>query len=221
MPKRKVDLGKHPEETKEMGSPELGKILKSSMAEQSISMRKLSSMCGICTASISRIMNHKQPANIHHLQEFSKHLGIPIEKLLFAVGIGKEENIDTDSYFMIQMIQGILISFELDLHSVIEDVKKELIKFEQYAKTEEGKNVIHHEFETKINKLNSSGIMIDHLHHLYERFCSEDTDIKQLPMIGSALLYFILSADVIPDYVFPIGYLDDAIAINLVLNRLT
>ena len=31
-------------------------------------------------------------------------------------------------------------------------------------------------------------------------------------IIGSALLYFILSTDIIPDYVFPFGYLDDTIA---------
>ncbi len=29
-------------------------------------------------------------------------------------------------------------------------------------------------------------------------------------ILGSVLLYFVLATDVIPDYVFPIGYLDDA-----------
>jgi uncharacterized membrane protein YkvA (DUF1232 family) len=38
--------------------------------------------------------------------------------------------------------------------------------------------------------------------------------------MGSALLYFILPVDVIPDYIFPIGYLDDAIAVQLVLGWL-
>lgn len=38
--------------------------------------------------------------------------------------------------------------------------------------------------------------------------------------MGSALIYFILSVDVIPDYIFPIGYLDDAVAVQLVLNAL-
>ncbi|MEH7609111.1 DUF1232 domain-containing protein [Priestia megaterium] len=33
-------------------------------------------------------------------------------------------------------------------------------------------------------------------------------------------MYFILPTDIIPDYVFPIGYLDDAIAVQLVMNQL-
>ncbi|MEM5594999.1 YkvA family protein [Niallia circulans] len=33
--------------------------------------------------------------------------------------------------------------------------------------------------------------------------------------MGAALIYFIISVDVIPDYIFPIGYLDDAVAIKI------
>lgn len=39
-------------------------------------------------------------------------------------------------------------------------------------------------------------------------------------VIGSGLLYFVLSADIIPDYSFPLGYIDDALAVRLVLERL-
>ena len=42
--------------------------------------------------------------------------------------------------------------------------------------------------------------------------------LRELAVIGSALIYFIISVDIIPDYIFPIGYLDDAIAVKLVLN---
>jgi uncharacterized membrane protein YkvA (DUF1232 family) len=40
-------------------------------------------------------------------------------------------------------------------------------------------------------------------------------------VIGSTLLYLILTPDVIPDYVFPIGYLDDAIAVSMTVDRLS
>jgi len=200
--------------------PELGRLLKSSMAEQSLSMRKLSKLTGICTASISRIINNKQPARIHHLQEFSKYLNIPFEHLLFAVGIGSKEIINEDSYFIINMIQDIFKSLDMDLHGVMEDIKHELGKYEQYAKTGEGKKVIHNGFMSKITEVNSSGIIIEQLNLLYKMFSLEDIDSNIQAIIGSVLLYFILSADVIPDYVFPIGYLDDAIAVNLVVSRL-
>lgn len=39
--------------------------------------------------------------------------------------------------------------------------------------------------------------------------------------MGGALLYFILPVDVIPDYIFPIGYLDDEFVVKLVLDLLS
>ncbi len=39
--------------------------------------------------------------------------------------------------------------------------------------------------------------------------------------MGGALLYFIVSVDVIPDYIFPIGYIDDAAAVQFVFNQLS
>lgn len=48
----------------------------------------------------------------------------------------------------------------------------------------------------------------------------ESTPAEDRAILGSALLYYILATDVIPDYMFPIGYLDDAIAVQIALNRL-
>nr|WP_275949849.1 DUF1232 domain-containing protein [Oceanobacillus jordanicus] len=38
--------------------------------------------------------------------------------------------------------------------------------------------------------------------------------------MGGALLYFVLTLDLIPDYLFPIGYIDDAIAVQLTVSML-
>jgi uncharacterized membrane protein YkvA (DUF1232 family) len=56
---------------------------------------------------------------------------------------------------------------------------------------------------------------------MYLEYCDEKTSAAKRSILGSALLYFILPTDIIPDYVFPIGYLDDAIAVQLVMNQLT
>ncbi|MEC0105918.1 YkvA family protein [Paenibacillus taichungensis] len=55
---------------------------------------------------------------------------------------------------------------------------------------------------------------------MHIQYCDEITSENDRTLIGSALLYFISSADLIPDYLFPIGYLDDAIVVYLVLDRL-
>src|SRR5699024_11462619 len=43
----------------------------------------------------------------------------------------------------------------------------------------------------------------------------------KLCIMGSALLYFIIPVDVIPDYVFPMGYIDDALAVKIALKMLS
>ncbi|NYB73793.1 DUF1232 domain-containing protein [Sedimentibacter hydroxybenzoicus DSM 7310] len=210
----------YPKDANDLGLYQLGDIIKSSMFEQSITMRKLSKLTGICTSSISRIVNGKQLPAINHLQKFSRHLNIPIEELLLSIGIGSKERFNKDSYFMLNMIQDILQLHNMDISNVICDIKKELTKYEAYSKTEEGQKIILDEYISKVAKINGSGIIIEQLNSLYDLFYSEDIEPNEKTIIGGALLYFILSADIIPDYVFPIGYLDDAIAINIVVQQL-
>jgi len=198
----------------------LGKLLKSAMAEQSLSMRKLSELTGICTATISRIINNKQSANLKHLQKFSKQLDIPIEKLLSVTGISVNEGLSGHSRFIFNIIHDTLASLGIDLDTILSDIQKELQKYEEYAKTKEGKNVIYNAFRVKTAEIGETGVIIDQLNLLFNKFCSEDTSPDEQAVAGSAILYFILSMDVIPDYMFSIGYLDDAIAVNLVLKRL-
>jgi uncharacterized membrane protein YkvA (DUF1232 family) len=99
-------------------------------------------------------------------------------------------------------------------------IEQELAKYEQYAQTEEGHRLICQEFNAKVTQVNGVGPFIEHLKDIYGRYCNKDTSIHDRSVLGSALLYFILSTDIIPDYIFPIGYVDDAIAVHLVLERL-
>ena len=71
-----------------------------------------------------------------------------------------------------------------------------------------------------MNQVGGAGPFIEQLKQMHEQFCADDITPDERTILGSALLYFIIATDVIPDYVFPIGYLDDAIAVRLVLNRL-
>lgn len=75
-------------------------------------------------------------------------------------------------------------------------------------------------FLKRFKKVSSIGPFINDLKELYERFTKKKGTTAELALMGSALIYFILSVDVIPDYIFPIGYLDDAVAVQLVLNAL-
>ena len=202
----------------------LGELLKTLLKKNSLSMRKLSGLTGVDTATISRIVNGKQQAKLNHLQQFAYHLNIPLEKLIeaagYEIGGGKEES-KSEVLSSVDNIQEILKSFKLvDTKFTLAYVEKELAKLEEYAKTEEGHHVICDNFKKKIAQIGSVGPFIEQLNQMYIQYCDSKTLAAKRSIIGSALLYFILSTDIIPDYVYPIGYLDDTIAVQLVLNRL-
>lgn len=206
-------------------SSKLGLLLKELLKEQSLSMRKLSELTEIDTATISRIINNKRKANPEHLQKFADCLNVPVADLFVAAGYSidqRPENRHSDIHSSIDSIQNILESSDLYNNKfTIESVEQQLTNYQQYSQTEEGKDTILKSFGDKLMKVGSIGPFINHLKDLFERFRLKRGTPVELVIIGSALIYFITSVDVIPDYIFPIGYLDDAIAVNLVLNLLS
>lgn len=204
----------------------LGLLLKTTLQKRSLSMHKLSELTGIDTATISRIASGKQPANTNHLQKFAHALNIPIERLLFAagydIGTSRRES-ESGIHTVVDDIQSVLKSCNLfnQQQSITDQIEQELSKYEQYAQTEEGRRIIREDFPAKVNQVSGAGPFIDQLKQMHQQFCTDGIPTNERAILGSALLYFILSVDIIPDYVFPIGYLDDAIAVSLVLNRLS
>lgn len=192
---------------------ELGKMLKSFLKNKSISMRKFSRLTGIDAATISRIINGKQSANINHMEKFSKCLNVPIEVLLKYAGYNIGENIENSSEILNVMNS---LNYKCDINKI----KEELNKYEQYVLTPEGKNIVYKNFHKKLESINGSGFFVEKLESMYDEFSRKDISREKQAIIGSGLLYFILSTDIIPDYVFPIGYIDDIKALELVEQRM-
>ncbi len=203
---------------------DLGVLLKELLKERSLSMRKLSAMTEIDIATISRIINGKRKANLQHLEKISDCLEIPLINLLEAAGYPMEPDQEThhsDIHTSVEEIKKILKStnsYENDFS--IEAVDQRLSTFGQYSQTKEGKNTILNSFDEKIDRVGSIGPFIDQLRELFDRFKNRKGTPYELIIIGSALLYFISPIDVIPDYIFPIGYLDDAIAVQIAYSAL-
>lgn len=192
---------------------QLGEMLKSLLKDRSISMRKLSKLTGIDTATISRIINGKQKANINHIEKLSRHLNLPMEVLLKSAGY-KIGDINTDSSEISNVMNS--LNYKCD----IDKIREELEKYEQYALTPEGKNIIYKDFQKKLEGINGSGFFVEKLQNMYSEFVKKDIPREKQAVIGSCLLYFILSTDIIPDYVFPIGYIDDIKALELVEQKM-
>lgn len=203
---------------------ELGYLLKTLIDSRALSLRRLSALTEIDTATISRIINGKRKANLHHLEKFSSSLGVPIATLLEAAGYQVESaksQSNEEILASVNMIHDYLqVTHHYDHVFSVAAIKEKLLNYEQYAQTDQGSKVIEEKFQDKIEKIGSMGPFIDRLKQLFYKYNSKDATSVELVLIGSALLYFILPVDVIPDYLFPIGYLDDAIAVNLVANSL-
>ncbi|MBT2655839.1 helix-turn-helix domain-containing protein [Bacillus sp. ISL-18] len=203
---------------------DLGLYLKRLLKERSLSMRKLSELTDIDTATISRIINGKRKATPDHLQKFAEHLGVPFSELFALAGYPMEEKVQQSSekFTTVESIQFLLESTNLiDGEFNIESVEQHLAKYEQYVQTEEGTENILKNFGEKIKKLGSVGPFINQIKGMYEKFITKNGTPRELVLIGSALIYFIISTDVIPDYFLPLGYIDDAIAIQIVMKWLS
>ncbi|ETI69297.1 helix-turn-helix domain-containing protein [Neobacillus vireti] len=203
----------------------LGLLLKELLKEKSLSMRKLSELTTIDTATISRIINGKRRAKPEHLQKIADCLGVPITDLFVAAGYPvdqSQEQQGSDIHWSIDSIQNILDSSEWNNKPFsVESVEQQLAKYQHYAETDEGKETILTGFKKKLRKVGSIGPFISQLKEMFERFRLKKGSPIELAIIGSVLIYFIISVDVIPDYIFPIGYLDDAVAVKLGLDLLS
>ncbi|KQL53152.1 DNA-binding protein [Heyndrickxia shackletonii] len=207
------------------GDHNLGLLIKALLKERMLSMRKLSALTGIDTATISRIANNKQKATPSHLQLLANHLDVPPAKLIQAAGYNlvlSENNDQSDMYQSIDAIQEILVSSNfLDHEFTVEKIHQELAKYEHFSLTKEGEQKILEEFETKVEEVRGAGPFIIELNKMFKSFREENLSIEKRTILGSVLLYFILSTDIIPDYVFPFGYLDDCLAVQIGLERLS
>lgn len=203
----------------------LGLLLKQLLKERSLSLRKFSELTQIDKATISRIINGKRRAKPEHLQAFAKTLNVSIQDLFVAAGFElnaeEKKQINTDMYSSIDSIQGILETSESYSSSYsIESINEKLTSYQQFSKTEEGKDNIHQKFEKKLNKVGSVGPFINQLKDMYKKFIYSQGTTSELMIMGGVLIYFITAVDVIPDYLFPLGFLDDAMAVKLSINYL-
>jgi uncharacterized membrane protein YkvA (DUF1232 family)/antitoxin component HigA of HigAB toxin-antitoxin module len=203
----------------------IGLLLKALLKQRSLSMKKFSELTDIDTATISRIINGKRKATLNHLQKFADCLEVSITELFAAAGYpietNKEMHLD-DIHSTINDIQEILKKSNIHNEAfTIDSVKQKLDSYTKYAQTNEGKGIILRNFEKKVQQVGCIGPFIDHLKDMFLKFSRMQGSPYELALIGGALLYFISPIDVIPDYLFPIGYLDDALVIKLVLDLLS
>ncbi|WP_456266531.1 MULTISPECIES: DUF1232 domain-containing protein [unclassified Bacillus (in: firmicutes)] len=208
----------------DMKTTELGQILREKLQQRSLSLRELSSYTGIDKATLSRIMNGKRKPTLNHLQRLSDSLNISLDQLLTASGYPiKNKKAHDDTFIQaVEEIEKTLKDQEVyDGTFSQTKLEQKLNEYEAYSQTAEGKETITAKFEKKMKTLSGVGPFLEQLKNMYSLFINERGTPRELMLMGGALLYFIMPVDLIPDYIFPIGYIDDAAAVQVVLNQLT
>lgn len=203
---------------------ELGSLLKERLQQRSLSLRELSTYTGIDKATLSRIMNGKRKPTLNHLQRLSDSLNLSLDQLLAASGFPiKNEKVHSDTFIQtVVEIEKTLKDEEVyDGTFSQTKLKQKLNEYETYSQTNEGKETISAKFERKMEAVNGAGPFLQHLKDMYSLFMTGRGTSRELMLMGSALLYFIMPVDLIPDFIFPIGYIDDAAAVKIVIDQLS
>lgn len=209
-----------------------GNYLRNELHNRKLSMRRFAEMCGVDPATVSRLASGKQRPRAEHLLMIARVLQVSPQELWTIAGYALGEEMSTKDFAKNESSQVVhhdvfhqdhlLKTYELPTLQAtdIEQIMVELRKCKDYAGTKEGKELILRDFLQKINQLQGIGPFIEQLHAMYELFQDEELTAEQRQVLGSALLYFISATDIIPDYSFPLGYLDDAVAIDLVWKEM-
>lgn len=209
---------------------DFGAFFKNILNEKNIKMSNISKITGIDKATISRIANNKQKPNINHLEKISKVLDISLNDLLIAAGHdvnvkNNNQKIDKDLEFdyncdFTNETDILNFSNMINDEKLVKNIETELKKYQMYVNTESGKEAVLKKFDDKIKSVHGEGAFLNTLKNMYKEYCSRGLTAKEYMILGSALLYFITTVDIIPDFIFPIGFIDDMMAINLVLNMI-
>lgn len=209
-----------------------GTYLRSKLEQAGVSMRKLAQECGVDPSTISRIISGNQKPRPEHLVKIAAVLKLPALELWQAAGYIKTERPPEEhnekvitSYYSSGIVKGSVSPAEINFAAYalppIEGIdpariRDELEKCRIYAQTTEGQETIMQSFSKKLDQLQGAGPFINKLQAMYKLYLDEETPPEIKYIIGSVLLYFILPIDIIPDYLVPIGYWDDAMATDLV-----
>lgn len=210
------------------GDGHFGEFLRQELEKANLSMRKLARRCGLDPSIISRLVSGKQRPRPEHLTKIAEALQIPPIDLWRAAEYDISDDLaDSASDSSYDNKGASLLADQLKSFSFpeiknldVNHIVAELEKYRVYASTSEGKTVIENGFQSKVDQVSGIRPFLEKLNVMYRLYVNDETEPKSKQLIGSALLYFILATDIIPDYMFPVGYLDDAIAIDIVWEEL-
>lgn len=207
--------------------PELTEVLRERLAASGMSLRALARAAGVSHSSVSRLLRGRVRPTPGLLLALAGPLHCPPTVLLHAAGLVRPPGGDGDGPAASPPLSvpsaepwDSLRAFGLEPvpAELPAAVRERLARLREYAATPEAVELAREGLQRKISALGARGPVIDRLQALGRLYLDgEDGAAPPAARLaaGGAVLYFLLGVDAIDDYLFPIGYLDDALAIAL------
>lgn len=197
----------------------LQQFLKKEMIHRKMTLRSFSKAVGIDHATLSKIIHGKRQANLNHIQKLSDSLSADFNFLLESAGFkNADRNELEETWSAVQKIVNDMTDIEDNIP--YQRVNEEISYFQYCSGTEEGSRIIQTEFEDKMKETSGIGKYTEQLKLMYGYFINDNGNLKTQLLVGTALLYFIVTTDLLPDYLLPVGLLDDAFIVQVILQRL-
>ncbi|CAD2071495.1 transcriptional regulator [Jeotgalicoccus coquinae] len=197
----------------------LQQFIKDEMKHREMTLRRFSKVVNIDHATLSKIMNGKRKANINHVQKLSDSLSVDFDFLLESAGFrGAVKDELEQTWIAVQKVVNDMTDIEESIS--YKRVNEEISYFKTYSGTDEGRAKIRSEFDGKIEETSGVGKYTEQLKMMYRYFINDKGTLKSQLLVGAALIYFIVTTDLLPDYLLPVGLLDDAFIVQVILQRL-
>jgi uncharacterized membrane protein YkvA (DUF1232 family)/lambda repressor-like predicted transcriptional regulator len=195
---------------------QLKAVLQPHLERSGLSLRKVAASVGVNPATLSRVLAGKVRPKPELLKAVADRVGAEHQELLVAAGYLEDRPSTLDRVLREFVPAGGGVAATL---GDPERLSKELKTFEAYAATPEGQRRLTNELLPKLRALGAAGVFADRLKAMYRYFADPAAPPAPKLALGAALLYFVVSIDLVPDFLFPVGYLDDAVVVTLVWNQ--
>jgi len=195
----------------------LVRLIAAGARQRGLSLRALARQAGVSHSSISRLLRGLVRPTPGLLRALAPALGLSPDTLLAAAGIGGPAGgpRPADPGPALWSALGTL-GLEPVPPELVARVGERLARLREYAGTAEAAAVAREGLERKVAALGARGPVIERLRALGRLYLDEAAAPPAArAAAGSAVLYFLLALDAIDDFMWPIGYLDDAVAVAL------
>lgn len=183
-------------------------LITARMAERRLSLRALARRAGVSHSSVSRLLHGRVRATVGLLSALAPVLGLPAEDLLAAAGLTGGQGDD--------LLKALRSAGLEPAPELVGRVRAALDRLREYAAGDEARESVRESFERKLATLGARGPLVERLRALGRLYLEEDTARPEARLTaGAAVLYFLQAVDAIDDFIWPIGYLDDALAVTL------